>query len=239
VRTKRTGITPGKGEAHFPGYDVLDQASTWDATTTQVVLGRLQPPAPAVPQFFSDDEEGVVRELLDRVLAQDEEPRVPVFEVIDQRLAEGQADGYRYEDMPDDGEAWRLSVIGLDKDARECTGVGFAAASRRVQRDIIERIRLCDGSWHGMPAQRVFSLWMRYACSAFYAHPWAWNEIGFGGPAYPRGYKHLALDGREDWEVGERDAHDPIPWVERAEAARKRHASGMSQRENEETEEEG
>ena len=28
----------------------------------------------------------------------------------------------------------------------------------------------------------VWSLWTRYACTAFYSHPWAWNEIGFGGP---------------------------------------------------------
>ena len=51
------------------------------------------------------------------------------------------------------------------------------------------------------PADRVFALWMRYACDAFYSHPWAWNEIGFGGPAYPRGYKNLGIDRREPWEV--------------------------------------
>ena len=28
----------------------------------------------------------------------------------------------------------------------------------------------------------VWSLWTRYASTAFYSHPWAWNEIGFGGP---------------------------------------------------------
>ena len=27
--------------------------------------------------------------------------------------------------------------------------------------------------------------------AAFYSHPWAWNEIGFGGPAYPQGYMRL------------------------------------------------
>jgi hypothetical protein len=65
-----------------------------------------------------------------------------------------------------------------------------------------------------MPAERLFSLWMRYACSAFYSHPWAWNEIGFGGPAYPRGYKNLGLDRREPWEVAERDEEDPVHWAE-------------------------
>ncbi len=169
-----------------------------------------------------------MRQLLDRLLAQDEEPRVPVFEVLDRRLAERQGDGYRYVDLPEDPEAWRLSVAALDADAWSADGDGFSSLDRRAQRDIIERVRLGKGTWHGLPAQHVFSLWMRYACSAYYAHPWAWNEIGFGGPAYPTGYKHLAFDGREPWEVRERDAHDPVPWAEQAEAAKKRHASGLS-----------
>ena len=32
---------------------------------------------------------------------------------------------------------------------------------------------------------------MRVVLSCFYSHPWAWNEIGFGGPAYPRGYSRF------------------------------------------------
>ena len=36
--------------------------------------------------------------------------------------------------------------------------------------------------------------------TAFYSHPWAWNEIGFPGPAYPRGYLNLGINAREHWE---------------------------------------
>lgn len=50
----------------------------------------------------------------------------------------------------------------------------------------------------------MWSLWTRYACTAFYAHPYAWNEIGFPGPAYPHGYKNPGLNRREPFEV--RDA---------------------------------
>jgi len=51
----------------------------------------------------------------------------------------------------------------------------------------------------------VWSLWTRYACTAFYSHPRAWDEIGFDGPAYPRGYKNLGIGRREPFEV--EDAH--------------------------------
>ena len=39
-----------------------------------------------------------------------------------------------------------------------------------------------------MNVAQAFKVVMRYVAQAFYSHPWAWNEIGFGGPAYPRGY---------------------------------------------------
>jgi hypothetical protein len=38
----------------------------------------------------------------------------------------------------------------------------------------------------------------------YYGHPWAWDEIGFGGPAYPRGYMRLERGEPEPWEVEEK-----------------------------------
>ena len=40
-------------------------------------------------------------------------------------------------------------------------------------------------------------------CAIYYAHPFAWDEIGFGGPAYPRGYMRLEEGEAEPWEVNE------------------------------------
>jgi hypothetical protein len=41
------------------------------------------------------------------------------------------------------------------------------------------------------------------AVDAYYAHPWAWDEIGYGGPAYPRAYMRLERGEPEPWEVEE------------------------------------
>jgi hypothetical protein len=219
------GTTPG-GHDRFPGFDVMAESGHWDDTTRAVVERRLASLAPL--SFFDLSEEPTVRALCDRLLAQDDEPRVPVVEAIDDRLRRGEGDGYRYDDMPDDGDAWRRSLAGLDEDARRHSGRRFADLERATQRRLIEQVRSRDGRWHGMPAQRVFGLWMRYAATAFYAHPWAWNEIGFAGPAYPRGYKSMAPGRREPFEVPEVDAHDPIPWVRRVEAAHRAHGVGPS-----------
>ncbi len=211
-------MTPGENE-HFPGFNVLDQADTWDETTRGVVLARLGAPPPI--RFFDQDEERVCRALLARLLAQEKGPNIAVFETLDSRLAEDETDGWYYEDMPQDGEAWRLSLRHLDADAAARYGRGFDQLGLEEQYQVLEAVRTAD-RWHDLPGQRVWGLWIRYAISVFYAHPWAWNEIGFGGPAYPRGYKNLGLDRREPWEVRERDARDPVPWADRVESAHRR-----------------
>jgi hypothetical protein len=54
-----------------------------------------------------------------------------------------------------------------------------------------------------MSIHRFWSLLVGDCVSAYYSHPWAWDEIGFGGPAYPRGYMRLENGLPEPWEVNE------------------------------------
>ena len=86
ARDEAWGSLRARPSSGFPGYDVMRQQPAWDEVTRSVVLARLGPPGPA--RFFTAEEEPTARALLDRLLAQDEDPRVPVFEVIDARLAE-------------------------------------------------------------------------------------------------------------------------------------------------------
>jgi hypothetical protein len=58
--------------------------------------------------------------------------------------------------------------------------------------------------WKQMPAHRFWAMLMEDCVTAYYAHPWAWDEIGFGGPAYPRGYMRLENGLPEPWEKDEK-----------------------------------
>lgn len=203
------GTTPGGRQPRFPHFDVLAQAEHWDPVTAGVVLARLGPPPPI--RFFTPDEEAIAGPLLDLLLDQHDEPKVPVLAMIDSRLSEASTDGWRYDDMPEDGQAWRVSLAALDEDAIDTYGAGFARCTDQARTTIIGTVAgLGDKPWHELPAGRVWSLWTRYACSAFYSHPWAWNEMGFSGPAYPRGYKNTGIDRREPWEVRDHTDIDPV-----------------------------
>ena len=132
--------TPGDGPERFPGFDVMSQLPHWDPATAAVVESRLGPP-PA-PRFFSPAEEAIAAALLDLLLGQDEEPRVPVTEMIDERLAEAETDGWRYDDMPEDGQAWRDTLAYLDADAQAKYGARFAEGRAADQCALIQAVRI-------------------------------------------------------------------------------------------------
>ncbi len=213
-------VTPG-GKGRFPGFDVLDEVDRWDDVTAGVVLARLDP-QPEV-SFFTVAEQATADALFDQLLGQDDDPKVPVLLLVDRRLALGQTDGWRYEDMPEDGDAWRRTLAALDDDAEGRHGDRFHHLTWEQQGALVQAVNDAE-TWHGLPGSRVWSLWTRYTSTAFYSHPWAWNEIGFGGPAYPRGYKALGVDKREGWEVADHQRVDPVTFAERVERAKRRHA---------------
>jgi Gluconate 2-dehydrogenase subunit 3 len=199
----------GGWAGRFPGFDVLGQARYWDQVTADVVTARTGPP-PAV-KFFTGPEEACARALLNLLTGQDGST-VPVLEMVDSRLAAGETDGWRYADMPEDGQAWRDTLSYLDADAGLRCGTSFAGAPAADQMALVQAVQeLKSADWHGLPAAHVWSLWTRYACTAFYAHPSAWAEIGFPGPAYPRGYKNAGVGKLEPFEVRDaQPAEDPV-----------------------------
>ncbi len=205
--TQRRGTTP-QMRGRYPDYDVLAASDHWDPVTRRVVLERVA----KVPdiRFFTPGEERALRAFCDVVMGQDSDPRIPVLEMIDAKLHSGQLDGYHYADMPPDPETWRQVAANLDKTAQQRGfGAGFADASSEEQHEIVELFSKGELDWE-TPGPRAWAVVMRGVLSAFYSHPWAWNEIGFGGPAYPRGYARLGPGQREHWEAPPEFAVDPV-----------------------------
>ncbi len=185
---QRVGTTP-QMIGRYPDFDVLAAIHTWDEATKKVVLARLNPPEPL--RFFTDEEEPTLRALCDVCTAQDGDPRVPVAESVDAKLAEGKLDGYQYADMPDDRDTWQLVLAGLQQTGQDRHGTPFAECSVTDQEAIVADLAegsLSGGAWDELNVAQAWSVCMRAILSGFYSHPWAWNEIGFGGPAYPRGF---------------------------------------------------
>jgi hypothetical protein len=207
---QRNGVTP-QMHGRYPDYNVLDEAGHWDEVTRRLVLERVEQVPPIC--FFTRDEALTLGVFCDLVLAQDREPKIPVLNIVDAKLFAGELDGFRYADMPDDRETWRRLALGLDAAARQHGADDFAGASKDVQTQVVDA--LANGKLHGevwdeLPPDKTWKVVSRATLSAFYSHPWAWNEIGFGGPAYPRGYARLGVGQRESWEGAPAFERDPV-----------------------------
>jgi gluconate 2-dehydrogenase subunit 3-like protein len=206
---QRNGITP-QMHGRYPDYNVLDEAGHWDEVTRALVTERVDKVPPI--RFFTASEALVLGRFCDLVLAQDREPKIPVLNMVDAKLFEGQLDGFQYADLPDDRETWRRVAVGLDAAVRQHGAEDFTSASEEVQARVIQAFS--EGSLHGqvwdeLPPSRAWKVVTRAILSAFYSHPWAWNEIGFGGPAYPRGYARFGVGQRESWEGAPAFEGDP------------------------------
>jgi hypothetical protein len=197
----------------FPGYDVLAKRHTpsWNEATRQVIDQRLA--LPREPRFFTEDEWLTLNAVCDRIVPQPRNrPPIPVAAMVDNKMMRNATDGYRNAQLPRMREAWQRGLHALDTEARRQRGGRFHLIDTTEQDELLTKMQhgeLGDPSWGDMPCQLFFSDRLAHdIVGAYYAHPTSWNEIGFGGPASPRGYVRMGFNKRDPWEAPEapRDA---------------------------------
>lgn len=194
---------------YYAGYHTLGQQMKWDDATRNVVLKRVTEIPPL--QFFKGAEAELLAAIVDRVMPQDDrapDKTIPIVPEIDERLSKNALNGFRYEDMPPDQEAYRIGLRAIQEMAVQRFGRPFVSLTVHRQELILKSVH--EGKpdpfhpvWKKMPVHRFWALLMEDCVTAYYAHPWAWDEIGFGGPAYPRGYMRLENGLPEPWEKDE------------------------------------
>jgi hypothetical protein len=221
------------GQMRQPGYyphlSTLAQQNFWDAKTREVVIDRVHNIPPI--RFFTPDEAELIRIICNHILPQDDRDaarRIPIVPWIDKRLYENRHDGYRFADMPPDREAFRSGLQAIEQIAHQLYNCRFNDVDLLGQDEILKSLH--DSKplagheiWARLPVHRFWMMLVENCVEVYYAHPWAWDEIGFGGPAYPRGYIRLRNGSPEPWESNEQryewdapktsvsDLYEPIP----------------------------
>jgi len=208
----------------FPGYDVLTkrQSPSWNEQTRRVIDRRLA--MPREPRFLSTDEFRTLDAVCARIMPQpgNREP-VPLAAMIDGKLFEDKRDGYRDHRLPPLREAWRQGLRGIEAEARRRHNVGFAELDGAEQDALLRAMQegTIAGDWDGMPPKIFFEKRLLFdIVTHYYGHPTAWSEIGFGGPASPRGYVRMDFDRRDPWEAAEAEpGHEAEARTENARVA--------------------
>ena len=201
------------GDSRYPGYDVLAKWSgpSWNDKTRQVIARRLS--IAHEPRFFTADEFKTVSAIAARIVPQPvTRPPIPVAAMVDRKLHEGVTDGYRVSGTPRDADAWRMGLKALDAEAQSAYGMRFAALAGDLQDALLQGAQAGDlraAEWGTLSPKAFFTKRLAHdIVFAYYAHPTAWSEIGFGGPASPRGYVRLGYNERDPWEGAEAEGAD-------------------------------
>src|SRR5215216_5072939 len=200
----------------YPGYNVLDKWSSpdWDDQTREVVRRRLEEIPPI--RFFTEHEALTLAAVAGRIVPQterDEASKIPIVPWIDEKLYEDNRDGYRYEELPPQREAWRAGLAGIDEAARALfDGRSFIELDPRSRDVVLRHVERGDppgAAWKNLPAARFFkSVLSITIIKIYYAHPAVWNEIGYNGPSSPRGHVRKWEGGVDPWEAQERTRPD-------------------------------
>lgn len=190
----------------YPGYDVLGKrdSASWDDTTRTVIDRRLQD----IPErrFFDRHEWVTLEALCDTILPQPERTDpIPIAPFVDAAMVENRTSGTRYEPLPPMRDAWRRGLAAIDAEATCRTGRRFADLAHDDRECVLKKVDAEDvkaPQWEGLPPRRLFrEILANEIVRIYYAHPAAWSEIGFGGPASPRGYVRLGANRRDRWEA--------------------------------------
>ena len=182
---------PSARSGHPGRQGPVSRAST---CSTGRPVGRRSPPASFWPgstriprcQFFTAAEQATAGPCSTCSWPSTTSPKVPVLALVDRRLAAARPTAGSTTTCPrtatPGARAWPLST----RTPTRSHGERFHRLASEQQAALVQAVHDAD-TVARLPAAHVWSLWTRYACTAFYSHPWAWNEIGFGGPAYPAG----------------------------------------------------
>lgn len=202
-------LAPKMQPGYYPGFSTLSQSPFWDDSTRQVVDKRVNNPPER--KFFSTEAWTFWTAVFAHLIPQTDrtiERQIPIVAILDQRLFTNQTVGYRYESMPNDPIVYEIGVEAIDCEAEHRYGGKFLVLPYLQQDLVLKAIH--DGEpeaapdiWKKMHVHRFWQMIMGDAIDAYYSHPWAWDEIGFGGPAYPRAYIRLERGEPEPWEVEE------------------------------------
>lgn len=200
----------------FPGYDVLRKRNSpsWNAQTRAVIEARLAIAADQ-PIFLTAAEWDTLRAICNRIVPQpaDRADPVPIAAMVERKLQEGAKEGYRDARLPPLRAAWRQALQAIDAEAGAHHGQRFHRLTPQQQDALLKDVQMGEvrhDAWQGLPPALFFSKRLLHdIAGTYYTHPTAWNEIGFGGPASPRGYVRLDFDRRDPWEAAEaRPGHE-------------------------------
>jgi hypothetical protein len=191
-------------ESRYPTFDVMDAKDEWDDHTQSIVTSRIE--LHESLQFFTLYEAEIVRRI-SSLLVDDFTSEVMYYVVrhIDETLYQSLGEGQRKAGVPAASVLVRTGLKAIELGAIWRYGRSFMklelAEQKQYLQDISESAAEPEEIWGPVPQQELFQKLRQLTVESYCSHPRVWSEIGYAGPAYPRGYVRTQLGQLDPWEA--------------------------------------
>jgi hypothetical protein len=193
-----------KKYTHYPAYDVMNEKDHWDDHTQSIVGSRLI--REREYSFFTREEIELLKRLCSHLVADVREDIIQyIIGHMDQTLDAGIGEGQRKAGLPEVKVLMRTGLHAVGEMAKQRYLFRFIELSSEDQKKLIEEMSTAKTAsgpeWGGIPPADFFKKLMGLTIEAYCSHPIIWSEMGYGGPAYPRGYIRTQLGQLDPWEA--------------------------------------
>jgi hypothetical protein len=186
-------------------YKALIESDRVSPQTREVLKVRGLPDDPGYrSSIFSDTQYATLHALAVRIIPQNETEDRAVIDLaarLDQQLASGASDGWRYATLPADTQAFRVALTLLDELARKLSQTSFQDLPAVAQDALLTAIA------EGRMASQTFDLqrWfedLRASLTGIYvSHPATLARMHYSGFAdNPNGFIQIGIAQVEQWE---------------------------------------
>lgn len=173
--------------------------------TRSVLKERLEREEKKEPVFFDNETFITLRAVCNRLIPQpDSENLVDLAGCLDSILAEDKGNGWRYNDMPPDTEAYKGGLHGIEETSKIMFGAAFKLLDLAEQDKVLSSIQnksAAGKTWEIIPANLFFEELLAQLAELYYSHPKAKEEIGEVSMADAKGWQKIGLN--------ELEAHEP------------------------------
>ncbi len=188
---------------YTPGFNVLSQLKEWDEETQKLVLARI---SPAPIQALHRDESTLLTALC-QVLLGDDRMEIILFAIsqIDNKMHNQIGESQRTLNMPVFPILIRKGIPAFNHYCLSCYDKEFIILDKQTQWEFINTLILTPVTFqiahYQVQSHDFLDKIHAEAVNAYFSHPTIWSEIGYAGPAYPRGYVRIERGVIDPWEA--------------------------------------
>lgn len=184
----------------------MDEEHEWDPHTRQIIEKRVETKSYFPLKYLTEEESRILFELCTVLL---DDVRIPIISFVvhhfDTTLTASIGESQRKMGIPKQSVLIREGLALLDQTCIKLYNKPFKDLPEKTKKEVVNNLTQgnlpLQSEQITIPEMDFIQKISSEAVSAYYSHPTIWSEIGYAGPAYPRGYVRTELGLTDPWEA--------------------------------------